>query len=238
MSSRLLPVVLFLGALAHAADSSAAGPIAQKVQVSHTDRFTLPSGGTLRLEHSFGELGIEGWDRQEVEITTVKSTNDFYAPADRAKAAAGLEKVHITSELRGKDVVVTTASPRHGIPGSPWNEPPIDLEYRIKAPIGASIAVDHGTGEIYFYGVSGDINARVRNGGITLDLPSGSQYSVDASSDWGIAASDFPGTPHGRFWLVGHQFTGKSSDGGHSLVLKAGYGDIIIFKTWKPEATQ
>ncbi len=238
MLPKLALITLSMGALLLAADPSTPNLAPQKVQVSHTDRLNLPAGGILRLQHSFGEAGIEGWDRPEVEITTIKSTKDFYPPEDRAKASAELDRVHIAAELRGKDVIVATGYPHRSFPPSlPWTEATIDVEYRIKVPMDAAIEVQHGTGDVHFYSVSGDIHADVRNGGITLDLAPESKYAIEARSDWGAVISDFPGKPHRRFWLIGHQFTGKSADGAHKLVLKAGYGDIVILKAWKPEAT-
>ena len=237
MISRLAPILLSMSGLLVAADTAQflAG---QKVQVSHTDRLNLPAGGTLHLRHSFGELGIEGWDRPEVEITVVKSTRDYYPSAESPKGMAELERVHISSAVEGKDVVVTTGSPHRAFPPSlPWAEPAIDVEYRIKAPMDAAVVVEHGAGEVHFYNLSGDIHAEVRNGGITLDLPAASNYAMGADSHWGTVISGFPGSLHRRFWVVGHRFTRTSTDGAHKLVLKAGYGDIVILKAWQPEAT-
>jgi hypothetical protein len=239
MPRKFAPLLLACAASLVAADSALQSPATQKVEESHTEKLTLPAGGVLHLQHSYGEAGIEGWDGPDVEITTIKSTRDFYSAADKAKGTAELDKVHITSKVSGKEVLVTTAYPRHSFPpGMPWAEAPIDLEYRIKVPMNAPIVVEHGAGEVHFDNVAGDIHAYVRNGTITLDLAPDSRYGIQAGAKWGGVISDFPGKPHRRFWLIGHQFTGTSADGAHQLVLKAGYGDIIIFKQWKPEATR
>jgi hypothetical protein len=237
MIGKLASVLLSASGLLLPADLSSQFLAGQKVQVAHTDHLSLPAGGTLRLQHSFGELNIEGWDRPDVEITTVKTTKEYYRTADSARGRAELERVHVTSEVEEKDIVVTTSAPHRGFPGLPWTEPSIDLEYRIKVPMHAAIVVGHGTGEVHFDHVAGDIRANVRSGGITLDLAPESKYAIEAKSDWGAAISDFPGNPHRRFWLVGHQFTRQSADGAHKLVLKAEYGDIILIKAWEPVAT-
>ncbi len=238
MLPKLAPILLSVSGLLLAADANSQFLAGQKLQASHTDRLSLPAGGVVRFDHSFGELGIEEWDRPEVEITTIKATRDYYPTAEDARGRAELERVHISSQVQGKDVVVTTAYPHHGFPLSlPWSEPPIDLEYRIKVPRDAAIVVRHGSGEVHFYRVTGDIHADVRNGGITLDLAPEARYAIASGSDWGAAISDFPGRDHRRFWLVGHQFTGSSADGDHKLALKADYGDIIILKAWEPAAT-
>jgi hypothetical protein len=242
MIPKLAPILLSLSGLATsglllAADSATLNPVTQKVEISHTDTLNLLSGGVLRLQHTFGEVSIEGWDRPQVEIVTIKSTKDFYEAKDLKSATAELQRVHTTAELSGKDVVITAGFPHVSFPPSlPWTEPSIDVEYRIKVPMDAAMEIQHGAGEVHLSNVSADVHADVRNGTITLDLAPESQYAIQAKSDWGDVISDFPGKPHRRFWLIGHQFTGKSG-GAHKLVLTAGYGDIVILKAWKPEAT-
>jgi hypothetical protein len=238
MPRKLAPILLAATALLTAADSSTTFLAGKTVQVSHTETLTLPAGGTLHLQRSFGELNIEGWDRPDVEITVIKTTKDYYSTAEAAKAKTELDRVRIASEVKDKELVVTTGYPHRSFPPSfPWAEPSIDVEYRIHVPKDAAIQVEHGTGEVHLSNVSGDIRADVRNGGITLDLAPDSKYAIQTNVDLGGVISDFPGKPHRRFWLFGHQFTGQSADGSHKLALKAGFGDIVIFKQWQPEAT-
>ena len=51
-----------------------------KETLSRTDtaRFNLPATGSIRLQNSFGELDIEGWDNPEVEVTVIRSTERLY----------------------------------------------------------------------------------------------------------------------------------------------------------------
>src|SRR5271169_1931131 len=109
----------------------------QKVQVVHTERMDFPSGGLLRFKNSVGELTVEGWDRPDVEITTVKSTKDALAAPDREKASRQLDQVQVSVQRQGEELVITTAIPwRRGLP------PDFDLDYNIKAPRDAKLAVN------------------------------------------------------------------------------------------------
>src|SRR5579859_6174895 len=84
----------------------------EKVRITHTERSDFPAGGLLRFKHSSGELTVEGWDRPDVEITTVKSSQDFYAPGDRQKISQVLDKVRISVEHQSDGLTITTTSPR------------------------------------------------------------------------------------------------------------------------------
>jgi hypothetical protein len=194
----------------------------QRVQATNTQRVDFAPGGTLRLENSTGELMVQGWDRPDVEITTIRS----------AIAARELEQVRIAVERRGDELVVTTAFPRHGFLSPPF--PPgtsFDLEYYIKAPRNARLIVAHYAGDVHVDEMTGDIRVTARQGEITLRLPGEGQYAIDARSKFGGVNSDFPGHETRKLWLAGHQFTNETSPAAHKIYLRIGYGDILVWKT-------
>ena len=196
----------------------------QKVRVEHTERADFPSGGLLRLKNSGGEVTVEGWDRPDAEITTIKS---IYTSGTREKASRDLEKVRISIERRGDELVITTHFPGMASPSRAAR-----LEYRIKAPRNARLAVAHKTGEVHVDNLTSDIHVTVRNGGVTLRLPEG-QYNIDARSDLGDVTSDFTGNKKRKPWLLGYQFI-QPTAAAHKLYLRVGFGDITILKPWTP----
>jgi hypothetical protein len=175
------------------------------------------------LKNSVGEVSVEGWERPDVEITTVKS---IYTSRNREKTSRDLDKVRISVERHGDELVITTNFPR-------LRRGNTNLEYRIKAPMTARLAADHGTGEVHVDNVTSDIHVTVLNGGMTLRLPQDGQYSIDARSDVGDVISDFPGQKRRRPWLLGHQFV-EGMSAPHKLYLRVGFGDITILKIRQP----
>jgi hypothetical protein len=217
----------------------AAGEPRQKAQVSKTERIDFPSGGTLRLTNSVGALTVEGWDRPDVEITTIKSTKFAYDSRDRDKAAHDLEKVRVAVERRGNELVVTTYFLRRRafLPNPPGGETNFDLEYRIKAPSTARLIADHDVGEVNIDSLVGDIDVTLLQGEIMLHLPEEGRYDIHAKSDFGAVNSDFPGQQKHRRWLIGHRIVNEdSSQAAHKLNLRVGFGDVVILKTRVPKA--
>jgi hypothetical protein len=211
--------------------------VMQKVQVTHTDKVDFPAGGQLRLKNPTGELTVEGWDRPDVEITTIKSTKDAYASRDREKASRELDKVRISVAPQGGDLVITTDYPHHRrLSPARLVGTGFDVEYRIKAPTNARLAVDHATGEVHVYNVASDIHVTVCDGTITLNLPQEGVYDIDAKSEIGEVVSDFPGHGKRTRWLLGHQFV-QGGSAAHKLYLRVGFGDIILYKIQKPQST-
>ncbi len=208
--------------------------IKQRIQVTNTQRVDFQAGGTVRLKNSTGELTIEAWDQPAVEITTTKSTKADYAPSEREKANHELDRVRVTAERKGAELVITTDFPKQGAPPfSPFGgATKFDLDYHIKVPRDAALVVDHNIGEIHVDGVTGDVHATALQGLIFLHLPEQAQYTIDAKSGIGSVKSDFEGTTTRRL-LFGDQFV--ESNGSHKLYLRVRFGDIIIFKTEQPQ---
>jgi hypothetical protein len=206
-----------------------------KAQITKTERIDFPPGGTLRLNNSIGELTIQGWDRPDVEITTIKSTKAPYGSQKRENAIQDLNRISIKAERRGDEVVISTEFPRYAVFPPPWpwhNNVDFDIEYRIRAPRDARLVVDHEAGEVHVDEIAGDIHVTLLKGALTLRLP-GDSYEIDAKSDVGSIFSDFPGQQHSRRLHLGTQFTGQPSSAAHKLYLRTGFGDIAITRIRK-----
>jgi hypothetical protein len=206
-----------------------------KAQITKTDRVDFPPGGTLRLDNSIGEMTIVGWDRPDVEITTIKSTKAAYGSQEREKAIQKLNGISIKAERRGDEVVITTEYPGYRVFPPPWpwhNNVNFDIEYRISAPRNARLVIDQEAGEVHVDEIAGDIHATLLKGALTLRLPDDS-YAIDAKSDVGSIFSDFPGQQRSRRLRLGTLFTAQPSSAAHKLYLRTGFGDIAITKIRK-----
>lgn len=204
----------------------------QRVQVRSTEHLDFPQNGVLRLEKSFGELTIVGEDRSDVEITTVKSLQDDYAPLERERATREMGRVRVSHERHGNELVIATAFPKR--PGA------VDfyVEYSVKVPRSARLIVDHRDGEVHVENVSGEIHMKSRRGEITLRLPQTGHYAIDEASNFGSVTSDFPGREKRKFWLVGHQMKPGITGPSQSLHVRIGYGDILILRERVPSLVQ
>jgi hypothetical protein len=196
-------------------------PLCLYGQETKTEQFDFPQGGVLHLNNSDGELTIQGWDRPDVEITTIKAKH-VYLSDDRN--AAVLARIQVTTETGGNELVVNTRFPRHRH---------FDLEYRIRAPRNASVVIDHNGGEVNIDNLTGDIRVKVHNGAINLRLPEENNYSIDAKTGTGSVVSDFPGRWHRRLWPLGQRYE-EIKSAPHRLYLRLGYGDIAIRKIRRP----
>jgi hypothetical protein len=223
--------------LLFAAEAPQQDELTHKVQVSETKRVAFPSGGTLRFRNSVGVLTVEAWDRPDVEITTIKSTKAAIGAGELEKARQTLDKVSVSAEQHGDELVVTTTFPRHRpfrLPYPLSGKTGFNLEYRIKAPASARIVADHTLGEVNIYGVTGDIQVTVAKGQILLHLPEEQKYSIQARCDFGSVNSDFSEPERRTRWLLGH-ISAETAAAPHKLNLKVGFGDIVILKTRVPK---
>ncbi len=209
----------------------------QKVQVSKTEHIDFQVGGVLRLNSSVGELTVEGWDRTDVEITTIKSTKGEYLPNERENAVKELDRIQVAHQRDDGELVISTSYPGgHALGCLMGASDGFDVEYRIKVPFTTRLIAHHGVGEVHVDNLASDIEASACQGEITLHLPQDGHYSTDAKSKFGVVFSDYPGLEKRRFWLLGHRVEKQDSQTAHKLNLRIGYGDIIILKTRIPQA--
>lgn len=220
-------VLIAIGAIACSLAFAADADVRRRVQVASMERVTFPRNGVLHIQHAAGDVTVEGCDCQEVEIATVKY----------AKTTAELDKIRVTSQSHGDEVLVTTDFPRHSAfpPSSPLGPARrFNLEYRIKAPRNARLTIEHDVGEVHVDDIRGDIRATSLQGAIILHLPENGQYSIDAKSDYGAVNSDFAGRQKRSPWVFGVRFVQETSSASQKLYLRIGYGDIVILKTQIP----
>jgi hypothetical protein len=210
----------------------------QQVQVSKTEKVDFPPGGTVRLQNSTGELTIEGWDQHGVELTTTKSTKESYLPAERAKAAQDLDRVHVTAKRDGNELVIASEFPCHrAFPfiDSLSTVTNFSLDYRIRVPRSAKLIVKHEDGEVHIDDVTGNIEVKARQGLIALRLVGEMPLAIDAKSAFGSVNSDFAGDESRHPWPFGHQLVQSAAAAPQSLHLRIGYGDIVILKAHNPQ---
>jgi hypothetical protein len=201
----------------------------QTLSASQTARFHADPAGTIRLENSYGEVDIDGWDNPEVEVSVVRSSAHDYGAEDRAAAQARVDAVQIAARQEGNDVIIaTTYPPRRALLYPFSRRSDVEIRYSVHAPRAAKVIVEARRGGVNVSGMSGDIRASVTNGQITLALAPG-QYSIDAESKIGRVYSDFEGRGRRRH-LIGEELIGQSPTPAPHLHLRVRLGDIVILK--------
>lgn len=206
----------------------------ETLSTSHTEQFSVPEPGVIRLENSFGEVDIDGWDRPEVEVTVVRSSERLYATKERVEAQRRLDSVKITTKQDGNDVVISTAYPPRNRFSHPLSRrSDIEISYRIQAPRASKLIVNHNSGGVNVSDVNGDIHATVLNGQITLMLAADGQYAIDARSTLGSVYSDFEGRDQRRR-VLGEEFNRPSTAAATNLYLRVRFGDIVILRPHGP----
>jgi hypothetical protein len=207
----------------------------ERLSTTHTERFNVPTAGAIRLKNSFGEVDIDGWDRPEVEVTVVRSSEHLYDAKDRAEAQRSLESAQIRAKQDGNDIVLSTAYLPGNGPHRLSQRSEVGISYRIKAPRASKLIIDHNSGGVNVSDISGDIHATVINGQITLALAAGRQYAIDSRCKIGDVYSDFEGH-YQRKHLLGKEFGRQSTASATNLYLRVRFGDIMILKLHGPPA--
>jgi hypothetical protein len=198
------------------------------LSVTHSDRFNVPASASVSLENSFGEIDVEGWDLPEVEVTVSKSVEELAGEKGQA-ARQRLDSVQVATKHKEGDTVIATVYPeQRGL----WHlfdrRGDVKVSYRIHAPRGSKLFIEHGTGGLNVAGIIADIHGTVDRGQITLTLPDG-HYAIDAKCKTGRVYSDFEGQDKRRH-MIGDEFNRPNAPLTPNLYLRTGFGDVIILK--------
>ncbi|MBO0725349.1 MAG: DUF4097 family beta strand repeat protein [Blastocatellia bacterium] len=203
----------------------------REAETKTTQSLEFGSRGTIQIVDSFGSVKVEGWDKEEVELTVTKRTQKKYEPKDIAKAAKGLERFKITMDAVGESslLVINTTYPSWTPARMFRGKTNLNLDYVIKVPRQSSLLIKHGIGEVDVTNVSGDIEATASIGEINLNLPEDQSYSVDAHVRIGDVSSEFgQATQRQGLFAVGAKLDGDPAAPTRRIFLRVGIGDINV----------
>ncbi len=219
--------VPFLTFLTIAASAFGADTSHRLIHKSGTQQVPFQAGGTIRVNHSFGELWVEGWDRPEVEISLTKSPDELYGAKDE-EATRLADNAKVTVNRRSDGELEISTSVAHF---SRWLHPlreegGLMMEYRIRAPRNTKLVIHHKDGTVLISNMLGDIEATGRSGDLVVLLPEGGKYSIDAKSRVGTLFSDFEGAFHHVLW--GSGFRLETPAPAQRIRLRMAVGGIAI----------
>lgn len=201
----------------------------QRVYVTTTERIPFSNGVSVHLKDTFGEVQVEGWDRNEVEIQFTRGTQKKYAASEEAKEKRRLEKIKIvtTNDNVGGLMIATK--------NMPFLKTNFTLEYKVKVPQSIFLKVKHGIGEVRIKNMLSDIEATVRIGELAVEMPETVAFDLDARAKIGEVASDFGGQ-YNRPKVLGAKMMDESKrHEPHKLYLRVGIGEVQVRK---PEAAK
>jgi len=200
------------------------------VQATSTEHLDFAPGGLIRVNGSYDDLYIEGWDQPQVEMSVTKFMPFNYEPGHPERAVQHLEAVGVATLRRSAselDISINLPHRSVPLPLARKTTGSVRLECHLRVPRTSRLAIRHGTGMVSITNVSGDIEARCHRGDIMLWLPSAGRYDIDAKNKLGKVSSDFPGASKSRF-LVGQKFASAGSAPAQRLYLRMGFGGITL----------
>jgi hypothetical protein len=115
--------------------------------------YPLPSGGSFALENVNGSVHVEGWDRDEVEVSAVKTgQNDTH----------DLDKVKIEVESRPGQVAVHTCYPK-------GQGADVAVEYHVHVPYRVLLgSIETVNGSVTVRGIEGGGELKSVNGNVEV----------------------------------------------------------------------
>ena len=165
------------------------GPLTGRATEEWTKTYPLAPGGEVRIVNTNGKVQIDGVAGSTVEVRAIKTVR---ATTDEG-ARQMLSRITIKEDVRPELVSFETERLGGIMIGVGF-----DVEYRVKAPKGATFTVRSTNGVIALNGLGGKINASTTNGGVQAAEISG---SMEARSTNGGVTADFASLGPGKISL-------------------------------------
>src|SRR5579863_468903 len=158
---RTLGLVLALVVLSVCAASAAT------LTENFTQSYALPSGGQFSLTNVNGEVIIEAWDRQTVDLSAVKTVQ----AENDTDAQDTLKAMRIEVTATAGRIVVETKMPHHDgildwLTGHHINA---KVDYHVRVPRHLELKIDNTNGKVGVTGTTGQADVETTNGSIEAD---------------------------------------------------------------------
>jgi Putative adhesin len=234
MTRKFLAILIGLSARGLMTPPLFAQQLSTPVKLTNTERMNFAPGGVIRIDDSYGELNVEGWDQPEVEITVIKTMPYDYNQSEATKHVKGVEVM--TKRMSDNELVISTTLETYDslLSSTAKTKGDVWLEYQIHVPHDTKLVIHHGAGTVHVTNIAADVEATGSRGDIVLMLREPGSYSIDAKTTFGTIASDFGGNAH-RYHFVGRSFATGNTPASHRIYVRMGYGGITV-KTLPKEA--
>jgi hypothetical protein len=195
-------------------------------EFSQVSRYSVRmfSYGLLTIETRTGDIHIEGWDEPRLEIEAEKVV--------RAKSKEAAKPLYgeLTVVLEGRDkrVLLRTLYPPRRLWRPFRGESHLSVNYRIKMPFDANLAVKCVDGDVWIRGVEGKQQILVNYGDVEIDLPSADHLRSLRAHTWlGYVQSDLHGEDKAGF---GPRISYWNPSGEQDIYVKVRMGGVFVYR--------
>ncbi|MRX28669.1 DUF4097 family beta strand repeat-containing protein [Kangiella sp. HZ709] len=154
------------------------------VEREFSETYNFSSNGTVRVENINGNIKLEGWDRDQIQLEYTASADD----------KDDLERIEVEIDASSSHFSVDVEFKKKSSWFGGWNGSSGEVEFRLKVPHEVVLKmIDSVNGNVAISDVYGDIKAETVNGKVKIEN-AGSDVSVDTvNGDVKIVMQQFKG---------------------------------------------
>ena len=180
--------------------------------------------GTVVVDTRVGDLTIEGWDQARVEIEAEKVVR----ATSEAKAKRLYEQIKIELKENDEEVRLRVIFP----PRRPWRlfrgATKLSVNFRIRMPVEASLAVRCVDGDLRIRGIAGRQEVRVNYGNVEITVPSLWRLrSLNARTWLGYAESNLHDEGSAGF---GRKISFWNPQGEQDITVQVRFGGVYVYR--------
>jgi len=150
--------------------------IAGTVRKTFRKTIHFTQNGMIYIENSNGNIEIESWDKDDVEIFA-----EIKVKASSRRGAEDLiDRVEIITNRRGNNLDIYSDYPRRGggFLSALFSNINVSISYRIKLPKYSDLDIHTTNGKIIVYELNGNVYTKTTNGSIYVERINGSVNAI------------------------------------------------------------
>ena len=149
-------------------------PISVLAQVERTKEinksYTVSNDGSLSIDNKYGDVHIETWDQNRVEVEIIVKA----IKSSASKAEEYLDKVEIDISDDNKNDLSFKTMISGNINNQ--NQERLEIDYNVKAPTSFNTNLKNSYGNLYMDNSTGDADIKVAYGNLKADDLTGEVY--------------------------------------------------------------
>ena len=195
-------------------------------EFSQVDHYAVRmfSYGLLSIDSRTGDIHVEGWDNPRLEIEAEKVVRANSQEA--AKPMYG--ELQVVLKGQDKNVQLHTLYPPRKVWRPFHGEGRLSVNYRIKMPFDANLALKCVDGDVWIRGLAGKQQILVNYGDVEIDVPSLNRLRLLRAHAWlGYVQSDLHGEDKGG---LGPGIYFWNPEGEQDINVKVRMGGVFVYR--------
>jgi hypothetical protein len=202
------------------------------VEISRSQTIPIAPAGTVSIDHTWGEVTVDAWDRPAIEVVVTARSKKAYPDGEAQEMRTRLARFGFDMKaVSPEQAIVTGLAPKASLLKPFGGKSGVSVHYAIRMPRTGTLIMHHGIGEVSVTGLKGDLDVSAGTGSVHIAVPIDPNVAVESAVRIGeiTLATDLRARGESqRKALVGERFSYRPAGANRHISARVGIGSVSI----------